>query len=59
MKRELLGRLLEARSAKQPAAHLRWLERGDEALVVAGEVVIGGPLPQTVLDAVQVCASSR
>lgn len=53
MKRKTLARLLEARSAKQPAAHLRWLKRGDEALVVAGEVVIGGPLPQTMLDAVR------
>lgn len=53
MKRALLSRLLEARAAKRPAAHLRWLERGNEALVVAGEVVVGDPLPQAVLDAVR------
>ena len=41
MRRELLDRLLEARAAKRPAAHLRWLAHGDEALVVAGEVVLG------------------
>ena len=48
VRRALLERLLEARAAKQPAAHLRWLERGDEALVVAGEAVhrpAAAPLP--------------
>ncbi|MGH6899293.1 MAG: XdhC family protein [Geminicoccaceae bacterium] len=53
MQRSTLDRLLEARAAKRPAAHLRWLEHGDEALVVAGEVVAGEPLPQPILDAVQ------
>jgi xanthine dehydrogenase accessory factor len=53
VKRTLLQRLLEARAAKQPVAHLRWLERGDEALVVAGEVVVGDPLPEAVLEAVR------
>ena len=53
MQRSTLDRLLEARGAKRPAAHLRWLEHGDEALVVAGEVVVGGPLPQEILDAVR------
>ena len=53
MQRSILHRLLEARAAKRPAAHLRWLERGDEALVVEGEVVVGGPLPPPVLDAVR------
>jgi xanthine dehydrogenase accessory factor len=53
VQRNTLDRLLEARAAKRPAAHLRWLEAGDEALVVAGEVVVGGPLPQPVLDAVR------
>jgi xanthine dehydrogenase accessory factor len=48
-----LERLLEARAAKRPAAHLRWLQHGDEALVVAGETVVGGPLPQPILDAVR------
>lgn len=53
MQRKILDRLLEARAAKRPAAHLRWLEHGDEALVVAGEVVQGGPLSQEILDAVR------
>ena len=53
MRRALLQRLLEARAAKRPAAHLRWLERGDEALVVAGEVVVGEPQPPAVLDAIR------
>ena len=53
MQRSTLDRLLEARAAKQPAAHLRWLERGDEALVVAGEVVMGEALPQEIRDAVR------
>ena len=57
MKRVLLERLLEARAAKQPAAHLRWLERGEEALVVDGEVALGGTLPKDVLD--QVGAAHR
>ncbi len=53
MRRALLQRLLEARAAKRPAAHLRWLESGEEALVVAGEVALGEPLPAAVLDAVR------
>ena len=53
MQRRTLDCLLEARAAKRPAAHLRWLEHGDEALVVAGEVVVGDPLPQDILDAVR------
>jgi xanthine dehydrogenase accessory factor len=53
VKRALLSRLLEARAAKRPTAHLRWLERGNEALVVAGEVAVGEPLSQAVLDAVR------
>jgi xanthine dehydrogenase accessory factor len=53
MRRELLDRLLEARAAKRPAAHLRWLDRGDEALVVAGEVVLGDPLPDALLDQIR------
>jgi xanthine dehydrogenase accessory factor len=53
VQRRILDRLLEARAAKRPAAHLRWLEHGDEALVVAGDVVLGGPLPPSVLDAVR------
>jgi xanthine dehydrogenase accessory factor len=53
MRRELLDRLLEARAAKRPAAHLRWLDRGDEALVVAGEVVLGDPLPDVLLDQIR------
>jgi xanthine dehydrogenase accessory factor len=53
VQRRTLERLLEARAAKRPAAHLRWLEHGDEALVVAGEVVASAPLAQPVLDAVR------
>jgi len=53
VQRKTLDRLLEARAAKRPAAHLRWLEHGDEALVVAGEVVQGGPLTQEILEAVR------
>jgi xanthine dehydrogenase accessory factor len=53
VRRDLLGRLIEARAAKQPAAHLRWLDTGDEALVVAGAVVQGGPLSEGLLTAVR------
>lgn len=53
MHRIILERLLAARAAKRPAAHLRWLQHGDEALVVAGEVVVGEPLPQPILDGVR------
>jgi xanthine dehydrogenase accessory factor len=53
VKRSILDRLLEARAAKRPAAHLRWLQEGDEALVVAGEAVIGGPVPPDVLEAMR------
>jgi xanthine dehydrogenase accessory factor len=53
VKRALLQRLLVERAAKRPLAHLRWLDQGEEALVVAGQVVDGPPLPQPVLDAVR------
>jgi xanthine dehydrogenase accessory factor len=53
VKRALLQRLLVERAAKRPVAHLRWLDQGEEALVVAGEVVDGPPLPEPVLDAVR------
>ena len=53
MKRSVLDRLLEARAAKRPAAHLRWLQEADEALVVAGQAVIGGPVPPHILEAVR------
>ncbi len=53
MKRALLQRLLVERAAKRPVAHLRWLDQGEEALVVAGEVVDGPPLPEPVLNAVR------
>jgi xanthine dehydrogenase accessory factor len=53
VQRSILDRLLEARAAKRPAAHLRWLKDGDEALVIAGEAVIGGPLAPEVLEAVR------
>jgi len=52
VKQAILERLLEARAAKRPVAHLRWLEPGREALVVAGEAVEGGALPEAVLKAV-------
>jgi xanthine dehydrogenase accessory factor len=52
MKLALVERLLEARRAKRPAALLRWLTSGEEALVVAGEVVAGGPVDEPVLHAV-------
>jgi len=52
VKKEILERLLEARAAKRPAAHLRWLKAGREALVVAGEAAEGGPLPDAVIKAV-------
>jgi xanthine dehydrogenase accessory factor len=53
VKRSTLDRLLEARAGKRSAAHLRWLKQGDETLVIAGEVVSGGPLPADVLTAVR------
>jgi xanthine dehydrogenase accessory factor len=52
VKKEILERILEARAAKRPVAHLRWLKAGREALVVAGESVEGGPLPDAVIKAV-------
>jgi xanthine dehydrogenase accessory factor len=53
VQRSTLDRLFEARAAKRPATHLRWLEQGDEALVVAGETVVGGPLSPDVQEAVR------
>jgi xanthine dehydrogenase accessory factor len=53
VERALLERLLEARAAKQPVAHLRWLDQGDEALVVAGEAVLGRPLSPALLEQVR------
>lgn len=53
MKRATLEALREARRANRPAALLRWLASGQEALVVGGEVVLGGTLPQDVLAAVE------
>jgi xanthine dehydrogenase accessory factor len=53
VQRTILDRLLEARAGKRPSAHLRWLQHGDEALVVAGEVVVGKPLPASMLEAVR------
>jgi xanthine dehydrogenase accessory factor len=44
VERALLERLIEARTAKQPATHLRWLDQGEEALVLAGETVLGRAL---------------
>jgi xanthine dehydrogenase accessory factor len=53
VERALLERLLDARAAKQPVAHLRWLDQGDEALVVAGEAVLGRSLSPALLDQVR------
>jgi xanthine dehydrogenase accessory factor len=47
-----LSALLEARRRTRPAALLRWLDGGREALVVDGETVQGGPLDPAILDAV-------
>lgn len=52
MKQEVLTQLLEARRAKRPAAQLRWLETGEQALVVAGEVAAGGPLDDQIMRAI-------
>lgn len=52
MKRKALDLLLEARRAKRPAALLRWLESGEQSLVVDGEVGHGRPLDPDVLRAV-------
>jgi xanthine dehydrogenase accessory factor len=52
LRRETLDLLLQARSAKRPAALLRWLDTGREALVVAGEVALGDPQPRAVLAAI-------
>ncbi|MEM7025929.1 MAG: XdhC family protein, partial [Pseudomonadota bacterium] len=41
MNQETLEKLLEARAAKRPTALLRWLDEGNEALVVDGETVLG------------------
>jgi xanthine dehydrogenase accessory factor len=53
VERALLERLLEARAGKQPVAHLRWLDQGDEALVLGGEVVIGRSPSPALLDQVR------
>jgi len=53
VKRALLERLLEARAAKQPVAHLRWLDQGDQALAIAGEAVLGRSLSPALLDQVR------
>jgi xanthine dehydrogenase accessory factor len=53
VQRIILDRLLEARAGKRPAAHLRWLQHGDEALVVASEVVVGEPLSEPILEAIR------
>ncbi|MGI9509108.1 MAG: XdhC family protein [Geminicoccaceae bacterium] len=42
MKRDVLHRLLEARQQKLPAAHLRWLDRGEERLLVGEETEAPG-----------------
>ena len=52
MKRATLEALRAARRANRPAALLRWLESGEESLVVAGEIVVGDALPDEVMAAV-------
>lgn len=52
MKRATLQALREARRANRPAALLRWLESGDETLVVDGEVVAGGTVTDDILASV-------
>lgn len=52
MNRTTLEALREARRANRPAALLRWLNSGAEALVVGGEAT-GEPLPSALLDAVR------
>ncbi len=53
MKVALAERLLAARAAGRRACLVRFLRTGEEALVVAGELVIGPDLPDTVLDAIE------
>jgi len=53
VQRLILDRLLAAQTAKHPAALLRWLDTGREALVVAGEVEIGEPLAPELAEAVR------
>lgn len=53
MKVALAERLLEARAAGRRACLVRFLASGEEALVVAGERVIGPDLPDAVLDAIE------
>ena len=53
MRRTLLEGLLDARAAKRPVAHLRWLDQGDETLVVDGEAVLGRSLSPALLDQVR------
>lgn len=48
-----LSALLEALRGKRPAALLRWLGGGREAVVVDGKAVRGGPLDPDLLDAVR------
>ncbi|MEM7041745.1 MAG: XdhC family protein [Pseudomonadota bacterium] len=52
MQRDLLNRLLNARDRKLPAAHLRWLDRGEEQLVIAEETVTDSSLDEVVRAAV-------
>lgn len=51
MKVALAERLLKARAEGKAACLVRFLASGEEALIVAGEQVIGPPLPEAVLDA--------
>jgi len=53
LKVALAERLLEARAAGRRVCLVRFLRTGEEALVVAGEQVIGPDLPDAVLDAIE------
>ena len=49
MKQETVEKLLEARAANLPTALLRWLDQGNEALVVDGNTVLGD-VPESAAD---------
>ncbi len=51
MKLALLERLNQARAEKRPVCLLRFLDSHEEALIVDGELVWGGPLPADVVEA--------
>ena len=52
MRRDLLNRLLDTRDRKRPVAHLRWLDHGEERLVVAGDMMAEGALDDAIGEAI-------